>query len=164
MRRVWGIALACCSYAADRSVKERSFCDVTSRGTPYGPYTPPHTLFQVVRARRLPGGVRASTSSLSAASSSSSAALPVRGRTLRWTGYMLDIQPPAPGRRCRRAGGALPVQYGYQAGHAGVCSAPHRNHHVAPRSATTLASECCTCEVQAAHAEPSSGEPARTTH
>ena len=117
-----------------------------------------------MRARRLPGGVRAPTSSLSAPSSSSSAASPVRLHALRWTGYMLDIQPPAPGRRCSRPGGAVPVQHGYQAGHAGVCSTLHRNHHVAPRSATTLASEWCTCEVQAAHASPSLLEPARTTY
>ena len=86
-------------------------------------------------------------------STSSSAAPPVRSDSLRRTGYRLDLRSPAPGRRRRRAGGAVLVQDDYQAGHAGVCSTPHRNHHhVAPRSATTLASECCTCEVQAAHA------------
>ena len=76
---------------------------------------------------------------------------------------MLDIQPAAPGRCCRRASGAAPVQHGHQAGHAGVCSP--LNHHplVAPRSAMTLTSEWCTCADQAANAEPSSAEPARTT-
>ena len=108
--------------------------------------------------------VRLSTSSLSEASTSSSAAAPVMSDSLRWTGYMLCLRSPAPGRRCRRAGGACPVENGYQAGHAGVFSALHRHPHVAPRSATTLASECCTCAEQAAHAEPSSGEPARTTY
>ena len=105
--------------------------------------------------------MRASTRSLCAASSSSSAALPVRLRTLRWTGYMLYLRSPAPGRRCRRAGGVLPVQHGYQAGHAGVCSAPHRHPHVAPRSATTLASEwvhmcrtSCTCCAKLRRAGP----------
>ncbi len=100
-------------------------------------------------------GIRAvplSSRSLSAPSTSSSAAPPDWLRTLRWTGYMLYLRSPAPGRRRRRAGGVRPVEDGYQAGHAGVCSAPHRHPHVAPRSATTLASEwlhmcrtSCTC-------------------
>ena len=97
-------------------------------------------------------------------SSSSCAASPVTLHTLRRTGYRLGLRSPAPGRRRRRAGGAVPVQDGYQAGHAGVCSALHRHPDVAPRSATTLASEWCTCAEQAARASPSSGEPARTVH
>ena len=118
-------------------------------------------MFQECVARRPPGGVPHTTSSMCAASSSSSAASPVRRRTLRRTGYMLCLRSPAPGRRRRRAGGVLPVEDGYQAGHAGVCSAPHRHPHVAPRSATTLASEwvhmCrarCTCFAKLTGAGP----------
>ena len=77
---------------------------------------------------------------------------------------MLYLRSPAPGRRFRRAGGVLPVQHGYQAGHAGVCSAPHRDPHVAPRSATTSTSVWCTRAEQAARASPSLEEPVRTTH
>ena len=135
---------------------------VTSLGTTQTPRTPPNSLWQVRVARTTRWSVRLSTSSLSAASSSSSAASPVTGRTLRRTGYMLDIQPAAPGRRCRLASGAAPVQHGHQAGHEGACSALHRHPLVAPRSVTTLTSEWCTCADQAAHAEPSSPEPART--
>ena len=153
-----------CKCAVDRSVTKCSFCDVTRRGTPPSPQTPPHSLRRVTVARRLPGGVPLSSSSLSEALSSSSAASPGRLRTLRRTGYRLSLRSPAPGRRRSRAGGAVPVQDGYQAGHAGVCSALHRHPDVAPRSATTLASEWCTCAEQAARASPSSGEPARTVH
>ena len=153
-----------CKCAVDRSVTKCSFCDVTSLGTPPSPQTRPDSLRRVTVARRLPGGVRLSSSSLSEAPTSSSAAFPVRLRTLRRTGYRLGLRSPAPGRRRRRAGGAVPVQDGYQAGHAGVCSALHRHPDVAPRSATTLASECCTCAEPAAHASPSLGEPARIIH
>ena len=54
-------------------------------------------------ARRPQGGVPLSSRSLSEASTSSSAAPPATLHALRWTGYMLDIQPPAPGRRCSPA-------------------------------------------------------------
>ena len=117
-----------------------------------GRKTPPHSLRRVSVARRPSGGVRLASRSPSAPSTSSSAASPVRRRTLRRTGYMLYLRSPAPARRRRRAGGVRPVEDGYQAGHAGVCSAPHRHPHVAPRPATTLASEwvhmcraSCTC-------------------
>ena len=146
--------------------KTFSYCssDVKSRGAPKCPQkTPPHSLRRATVARSTRWSVRLSSRSLSAASSSSSAAPPVSSDSLRWTGYMLYLRSPAPGRRRRRAGGVLPVEDGYQAGHAGVCSAPHRHPHVAPRSATTLASEWCTCAEQGARPSPSLLEPARTT-
>ena len=107
-----------------KKVRYRSHGVLTARGTPQTPYALPHSSFQLIRAPRLPGGVHASTSSLCAPSPSSSAAPLVRSDSLRRTGYILDLRPPAPGRRCRRPGGATPVRNGYQAGHARVSARP----------------------------------------
>ena len=69
---------------------------------------------------------------------------------------MLSDGPAGPGQRRRRAGGAWLVEAVHGAYPPGVGAAPRRHPDVAPRSATTLASEWCTCEENAEHAAPSS--------
>ena len=77
---------------------------------------------------------------------------------------MLSDGPAGPGQRRLRAGGVWLVEAVHGAYPPGVGAAPRRHPDVAPRSATTLASEWCTCEEHAEHAAPSSAEPARITY
>ena len=89
---------------------------------------------------------------------------PTHRRTPSPPGCRLSYGPSAPGQRRRRAGGAWLVEAVHGAYPPGEEAASRRHLDVAPRSATTSASEWCTCAEQAARASPSSAEPARTTY
>ena len=135
---------------------------VTSRGTPQTPCTPPHSLWQVPVASPGLRGVRLSSWSHPEPSFPRTAASPVRSDCFAPVGVQVIHEPAAPVwhqyavRLCRTASGACLIKYSYQPCCAGVCLAPHHRHHVARRSATTLAAgwiACwCTIEKHAAQA------------
>ena len=77
---------------------------------------------------------------------------PTRRCTHAARGYMLYYGSPAPGQRRRPAGCAWLVEPVHRACHPGLGSAPPCNHHLAPRSSTTLSDVLCTCEEQGARA------------
>ena len=96
-----------------------------------------------------------------APSTSSSAASPVRLRTLASAGVQGNHGPAAPARLCRAARDACLVEFSCHPCCAGVCSAPHHRQHLARRSATTSASvlvhdciTCCTCFAKLTGAGP----------
>ena len=142
-------------------------CSLTARGTPLTPRTPPHSLWQVPVATPGLRGVRLSSWSHPEPSFPRTAASPVRSDCFAPVGVQVIHEPATPVRLCRTASGACLIKYSCQPCCAGVCLAPHHRHHVARRSATTLAAgwlACwCTIEKHAAQAEPSLPEPARTT-
>ena len=126
-----------------------------------GRKTPPHSFRRVSVARSTRWTVRLSSRSHPVPSTSSSAASPMRLRTLAPAGVQGNHAPAAPARLCRAARDACLVEYSCQPCCAGVCSAPHHRQHVARRSATTSASvlvhdckTCCTCFAKLTGAGP----------
>ena len=126
-----------------------------------GRKTPPHSFRRVSVARPPLGRVPLSSRSHQNTSTSSSAAAPVRLRTLAPAGVQGNHGPAAPARLCRAARDACLVEYSCRPCCAGVCSAPHHRQHLARRSATTSASvlvhdcrTCCTCFAKLTGAGP----------
>ena len=115
-------------------------------------------------AHTVPWGVRRSSLAICTLHPAEHGYPPSRRRTPSPPGCRLSDGPSAPGQRRRRAGGAWLVEAVHGAYPPGEEAASRRHLDVAPRSATTSASEWCTCAEQAARASPSSAEPARTTY